>query len=398
MTIVALTPDRDHYITPIASFLDFPLTFQRNIHWESFMKKQPKAIIVIGDWTYDLSRFIQKCRKNRIPSILMMDGTIEWKHFFENPKWSFGGNEAPYFPVFCDKVLVPGASTYRFLDYFENHGKCELTGLPRFDHYYQIGTRNRQYKDYTVGIMSANTAGYTHEQIEETKQLFEDLHNYFQRMPQITVKWRVRKGFEKDLPFQLKNSPEEHLSDFLHNVDAVICQPSTAAYEAMIFDKPVALADYSIAPNYMQAAWQIKSKDAVEKVIPELLNPQPLKVNIQRQLLDDTLAYIGSSSRICGSVINAMIKHAHNLPPNEWHFPTDMALNFVKEIPMTSISHPTLFSNRKYFELDDNALLKELLLKAEKKIEAQATSLKRRSLGFWMEKALDRTLQYLKNG
>ena len=92
----------------------------------------PILVIFIGDWKYEQHELVKLCKINKIPTVLMMDGTIEWKHFFENPKWSYGGNEAPYFPTYCDKIFVPGQSTFRFLEFFGNKGKCEITGLPRF--------------------------------------------------------------------------------------------------------------------------------------------------------------------------------------------------------------------------------------------------------------------------
>ncbi len=40
-----------------------------------------------------------------------------------------------HFPVYCDEIFVPGYSTFRFLGFFGNRGKTEITGLPRFDNH-----------------------------------------------------------------------------------------------------------------------------------------------------------------------------------------------------------------------------------------------------------------------
>jgi len=296
--IVAVTPDRDHYISSIEPFLESPLIFLRTTDWDQLIQLDPKAVIFLGDWLYEQGELVKKCRERRIPTILMMDGTIEWKHFFENPKWSYGGNEAPYLPVQCDKVFVPGAGTYRFLDFFGNQGKCEITGLPRFDIYAEAFRTDHTENDRkkTLGVMSGNTAGYTEEQISESKQLFEDLSRWAESQTEVEVKWRLRKGFEKVLDVKIISDEAVSLIEFLGKVDAVISQPSTAAYEAMLAGLPVGLADYSTAPNYMHAAWEIHSREHISRIISEMMTPSSLKTSLQQHLLDDNIAYCGDSS------------------------------------------------------------------------------------------------------
>ncbi len=127
----------------------------------------------------------------------MIDETIEWKLFFENPKWAFGNKESPFLPVYCDKIFAPGHSTYRFLEFFGNPGKTEITGLPRLDTYKIDNIRKSPVLKPTIGIMSGNTAGYTAQQIAETIQLFTDLNEWAQNQNKIVVKWRLIKGFDK---------------------------------------------------------------------------------------------------------------------------------------------------------------------------------------------------------
>lgn len=393
MNIVAITQDRKDYIKPIEFFLDYPLVFCEVLDWELFMALEPKAAIFLADWSFELTEFVEKCKNNRIPTILMMDGTIEWKHFFENPKWSFGKKEAPFFPVYCDKIFVPGYSTYRFLEFFGNEGKTEITGLPRFDHYINENERKENVLKPTIGIMSGNTAGYTPLQIKQTVQLFTDLYNWSIEQNEIVIKWRLRKGFEKILDFEIINDNEGSLGDFLSTVSAVVSQPSTAAYEAMLKGVPVAIADYNIAPNYMHAAWEIKSQNQIDLVLNELIDPPPIKITYQQQLLEDTLAFCGVSSKLCATLINEMIEYAKINLSDNWTFPFNMALKHGNELGLpANVLNTSLFPRRLKFEFSNIDLLQEDLIKKNVIIEKQKLLLRNNWIQFLFGKKVFKSL------
>ena len=40
MNVIALTPDRDHYISSIKKYLKYPLIFQRDLNWQNFVSKK----------------------------------------------------------------------------------------------------------------------------------------------------------------------------------------------------------------------------------------------------------------------------------------------------------------------------------------------------------------------
>jgi hypothetical protein len=392
MNVVAVTPDRDNYILPLEKHLKYPLVFLRSLVWEDLLKLNPVAVLFLGDFHFDYQKLIDKCRYNGIPTILLMDGTIEWKHFFENPKWSFGGNEAPYFPLQCDKIFVPGPSTYRFLEYFGNSGKCEITGFPRLDLYKDrafLKSKDNAHK--TIGIMSANTAGYTAEQISESKKLFEDLYIWSKSNSSIHLKWRLRKGFDKILDIPIENDSSASLIDFLQKVDAVICQPSTAAYEAMMLNIPTALADYSIAPNYMHAAWEINSSEQIDPVINSLLAHEPMKVMLQQHLLDDTLSFKGNSAEFSSQLIHEIISFKnqnHNLD-----LPANLYLNLINKHDSISIQSDALFPNQNSYRFSDLNILRESYTKLEVKLKQLHHQLSRRTLGFWFDKLISKVLK-----
>ncbi len=392
MNIIAITPDRDQYILPLSNHLMHPLVFLRSLEWEELINLNPAAVLFLGDWLFEHEQLIIKCKEQNIPTILLMDGIIEWKHFFENPKWSFGGHEAPYFPVQCDKIFVPGASTYRFLEFFGNQGKCEITGFPRFDHYKAIeNTSVNKNGKKVIGIMSGNTAGYTPEQIKQSKILFEDIFYWAQGNSEIEVLWRLRKGFEKILDIEITNEPSKDLIDFLSKTDAVVCQPSTAAYEAMLLGLPTALADYSIAPNYMHAAWEIHSKEQIDVVMKSITNPHPLKISLQQHFLDETLAWQGKSAETASKLINAIIEAKQQAPKQE--LPANMFMAFTHDIKENNQLTNALFTHQMAYRFNDINRLRESYTKLEQQLNRLTKALRRRTPGFWMERLINKVFK-----
>lgn len=383
-SIVAVTPDRHDYIEPIRLYLKHELKIALGPNEVDLKNNKPLAVIVLGDWTYDLQQFVDNCRKHRVPTIVMMDGTIEWNHFFENPKWSYGSNETPYIPIYCDKVFAPGANTVRFLEFFGNKGKCEATGLPRFDHYrgkfHLSPSTNRTIR---VGVMSSNTAGYTQDQVDNSIALFTSINEVFQYIVGFELKWRLRKGFNEKLPFKAVNSPEKGLEEFVANVDVVICQPSTAAYEAMMLGKPTAIADFGAAPNYLRGAWEIRKSQHILDTVKDMVKLPRHKTMMQQYILHDTLANCGRSAQVCAATIEDMIAHVATLNSDEWFFPENM-----------SIRHSDLGSQDmaiyKHYELNEMEALQERYTKAKVKIFQLEQKLARRGLGFWIERLINK--------
>lgn len=379
--IVVLAPDRDQYFEPIRPFLNFEMVYVREYNLDEVLANNPAVVVFVADWILPLEKIAISLQDRDIPTILLMDGTIEWEHLFENPKWSYGNNPSPFFPVICDKIFVPGYSTYRFLEFLGNRGKCEIVGQPRFDVYAAHSKIIVKSEEKILGIMSGNTPGYTDSQINNSVELFENIFEFCQDQG-IKVAWRLRKGFHEKIKYPIVNDSSPSLGKFLEKVDAIICQPSTAAYEAMILGVPVALADYSIAPNYMTAAWFIHAKNQIEQVIQELFKPSDLKLILQKHILEETISSIGSSSMIAGGIINSLAKEYLAGNYNHLNSPKNLYQNYT---PHTEIDFPESFFSRTT-KFPEKFLNTEHQIKLEHNIEILKNRLRRRSIGFWIER------------
>jgi hypothetical protein len=385
-SVFVVSPDRHHYIEPVRKYLKYDLKFVLSPKEINF-NDSPLLVIVMGDWTHDLSQFTEKCRIYRVPTVLMMDGTIEWNHFFENPKWSHGDKETPYVPTYCDKIFAPGANTVRFLEFLGSKGKCEATGLPRFDHYKGKSELSPlTNKVIRIGVMSSNTAGYTQEQMDNSISLLISINEVLKNAEGFELKWRLRKGINDKLPFEAKNSPEKGLDEFIANVDVVICQPSTAAYEAMMLGKPTAIADLGAAPNYMRGAWEIRKPEQILDTIKDMVKLPRYKALMQQYLLQDTLANCGNSAKVCAATIEGMIAHKATLSNDEWSFPEYMS-NLHSDINLQNLAI------QKYYELNELESLQEKYTKAIVKIAQLEHKLAMRGLGFWFERLIIKILR-----
>jgi hypothetical protein len=393
MNIVAVTPDRDNYINPLKNHLSLPLVYLRTYNWDDLYNLKPALVIFLSDWIYDQYVLVKKCKENKIPTVMMMDGTIEWKHFFENPKWSLGGNEAPYFPTYCDKIFVPGHSTFRFLEFFGNKGKCEITGLPRFDHYHLIEKKSKVNLKKVIGVMSANTAGYTKEQIDSSIKFFEDIYYWSKNQKEFEIIFRLRKGFSDLLNVKIENDDSSNLLNFLEKTDAIIGQPSTAAYESMLLGIPTALADYSIAPNYMESVWRISSKEQIESVASEIVKPSKIKFLLQQQYLADTLSFVGNSAQVCAQILNGMIDSTNSkVELNSFSELPSNKIEFLNAVNFVDFPKP-IFPNRTNYQFTDFEILEEEFIKLKVKNNELLKALKRRGLGFWFELLINKIIK-----
>ena len=129
LQIVVVTSDRYYHCKPMESFFKIPFIYTDKTDWIEIEKNNPSVLIFLADWTTDHVALIEQARKHFIPTILLMDGLIDWKGFVGSTKWLAGNNILPYHPVYCDKVFAPGFRTARtLLSWGNSTSKIEVTG------------------------------------------------------------------------------------------------------------------------------------------------------------------------------------------------------------------------------------------------------------------------------
>lgn len=344
--VLALSRHQHHHIACLVGRSEFDLIETDDWRSECVREINPDLLLTLSSEWYEAYACIQEARKLTIPSLYLMDGILEWRHQWTNPLFGAGGG-APYNqPLFTDKAACLGPRSIRTLETWGNIGKCELVGMPRFDHYIENQVKILPHEGRKrLLIMTANTPGFSSEQIRIIEQSLGDVRDFLSCQETWEPVWRVHKGLELKLGL-VDNFPElrgKPLRDVLSLADAVLTTPSTVILESMLCGLPTSLLDYSNSPQYVQTAWVVNAKIHLSNVLGELANPPANRMLFQDEILHDNLVcYTPSSPRLIKLIVD-MISFGENARRN------NEPLRLPEKILPFDISGLTLPS--KYFDL-----------------------------------------------
>lgn len=266
--------------------------------------------VTAGETSPDQVLPLHAARRAGVPSLLVMDGILEWRNTWEHP-----GLVAPLLqPVISDKVACLGPSQARVLDSWGNAGRCEVTGCARFDPL--LSLRGRPLPpDGDVLVMSARHPWFTDVQRERVLEGFRDLRDWFARRRAAdtgTPRLRWRVGDDVALALGLaaaeRDLPDTPLPAALLRARAVVTTPSTVMLEAMLLSRPVALLDFTGSPAYVPAAWSVHGTAELDLLIPSLLAPAAERMQWQETLLADALACDGPAVPRVAGLMAEMIR------------------------------------------------------------------------------------------
>jgi hypothetical protein len=187
-------------------------------------KHAPDILLTLTCHNYQIVACIEEARRLAIPSLLMMDGILEWRHTWENPVYGTGGGIPYDQPVANDKIACFGWQSARTLEGWGNIGKCEMVGAPRFDHYLEKPLeRSPHAGSRRLLIMTANTPGFTADQSCLIEQSLRDVKTYLETQQEWEPIWRVRRGLDEiiGLTDRYPNLRSQPLRAALEATDAV---------------------------------------------------------------------------------------------------------------------------------------------------------------------------------
>jgi hypothetical protein len=290
--ILALSRRQHHHYAPIAKAMPLPVVETDDWRPEVVRSVRPRILLTLcSDW-WEADLCIRQARELGIPTVQIMDGIIEWRHQWEDPKTGNRYGAPLYQPVVVDKLACLGRQSVRLLEFWGNIGKCELVGCPRMDVYLTNPVPpppNESPKRLLV--MTANNPGFTTEQVRAVKQALLDLRNALAERTDWLPIWRVSPHLRQELDLRddfpsLRHAPLYEVLGYAH---AVITTPSTAQLEAMLACRPVSLLDYTNSPHYVEAAWTISCAEHIHNVLESLGSPPPTRMLHQDYILHDCL-------------------------------------------------------------------------------------------------------------
>jgi hypothetical protein len=283
------------------------------------------AGIVITHMHYrweEVSAMRRIVEENQVPVLVLADGVLEYRNTWENPSIADG---AIFQPLMAHKLACIGRGQARTIESWDNVGKCEVVGLPRFDE--MIGSECLPVQPsgpFRLLVTSANTPAFTSAQRKQVVKSLKDLyarvsHNPWAGKRKIQIHWRLTDGLAAEVGLPHEQVPVKErltLTEAIENSDAVITTPSTIYLESVIKRRPTAILDYSNSPQYFNSAWNITAPVHISPILEELVEPPPAKMMFQRATLHDQLECGSAATPRLLALINAMVTHGSSARQN----------------------------------------------------------------------------------
>jgi hypothetical protein len=244
-----------------------------------------QGIIISDEWHAPTRVAIAECKKRGIPVFHVIDGILEWRNLFENPRSTEAKNGSPLFqPVLADHTFCMGPVQKWQLEWLGN-ASIHATGLPRLDGMPVSNCRPRSVSNPPrLLVATANTPWFNTEQRQRFMAEFSRLVGLCLAetsgsTPDFRCIWRVAEVAASALGLVADSSGSA--ADALASCDALLTTPSTFAVEAMLMGVPTMLFDPFACPAFIPAAWNATSAETAFAQIPSLLRPLEARCRLQ---------------------------------------------------------------------------------------------------------------------
>lgn len=178
------------------------------------------GLIVSGEWLLPDRLAVIKCSQQGIPTFHFMDGILEWRNLFENPRSTDASRGSPlYQPILSDFTFCLGQLQKLQLEWLGN-SNVVASGLPRLG-CEKIATSRRQNHPSTrsVLIATANTPWFTDEQKLEFCREFVPFYERCRDQSEFSIKWRLAPSLWNELGKKIQR---------LRPICSMICKASIA--------------------------------------------------------------------------------------------------------------------------------------------------------------------------
>lgn len=243
-----------------------------------------------------------------IPILHLVDGIIEWRNIWTNPRSNTADGRPLFQPVLSSRIACLGLWQALLLESFGNHPfRCEITGSPRLDYLDSI----KRQPDNSVLIATANAPGFTPQEIQQAAAAIQAAQAGMRRHPHFTPRWRLAPSLLPHVALDDTSVIQNQtpLEQSLASVSAVITTPSTLALEAMRLRIPTLIVDFTNSPSYLLSAWRATCPDTLGRELESLLQPDGLE-HSRRLFHQDFLSRLqmepGSATDRVGRLIKLM--------------------------------------------------------------------------------------------
>lgn len=208
---------------------------------DGVMVDESTAVVVVMDTTSTRARWaLRQARKRGVPTILLMDGIVEYRNTFLNPALEPGFLESS--PV--DVIACAGENDRLRLKSLGN--RAVATGLPRLERMERCVVSGE-----SVLVATAKTPAFGDKEHELLVAALGRVRAELEAVGVPTI-WRLTGGLETEIGVE---NDSRTLGDALSASRAVITTPSTVLVEAMLSGRPTALLHPFETPRWQEAAW-----------------------------------------------------------------------------------------------------------------------------------------------
>jgi hypothetical protein len=308
--VLALARRQGHHLTALQGSGRYRLVLDETWKPDLLHTLRPALLLTMTDSWFEADVCIRKAKALGIPTLLLMDGILEWRHEWEDPQMGAVRGVPLMQPVTTDRVACIGRQSVRLLESWGNLGKCELVGCPRLDDYIVNPVRSKPKGGRrTLLVATATTPAFTDSQWHAVLTGLRDVAAFLAATDGWIPEWRVcdRARKELKLPEEQGGKGRVPIRQALEFADAVLTTPSTVQVEAMLADRPTALLDYGNSPHYVGAAWSISARDHIGPVLAGLAEPSGARLAHQATILNDCLECATPAGPRLDALVSALV-------------------------------------------------------------------------------------------
>ncbi|MEP3477695.1 MAG: hypothetical protein ABJZ55_00465 [Fuerstiella sp.] len=265
--------------------------------------------LIVSDEYYITSRLaIDACKRRGIGTFHIVDGILEWRNLFDNPRSTESLHGTPLFqPLIADLTFAMGSLQKRTMQWLAAENQHIMaSGLPRLDWIAAAERKTQTRKSKKLLFATANTPWFNQQQQVTFCREFMTIRSQLEtllehRFEPWSCQWRVAEVVAQE--FDLSTQKETELERVLTTCDALITTPSTLAVEAMLCGIPTMVFDPYASPIFTPSAWHATSASTVFQLLPSLLEPCERRLALQANLLESITPTDGLASE---RVVNAI--------------------------------------------------------------------------------------------
>jgi len=256
----------------------------------------PRARLVISK-SYprpEVNRWIFEARRNHVPTLLLVDGPLEWSNVYANPSLRQKGAEAVcglFQPVIHDAVATIGPAQSHFIE-SRNAGR-NLETFSYANQRIRTNMNRNTHPTYDFLVTTARTAAFSERERADlsralcacTSALAAAGHRTLVRIFEDDLRRAVQDRapgatFETDGTF----------TQALAQACCVIGAPSSVLLEAMHHDRPTATLVFRDSPLFYTTGWLLGGFADWNESFASMLGRDPERMAHQRQSLQENLS------------------------------------------------------------------------------------------------------------